>query len=284
VQEETAARTGSRAMSLPYFELPELPARVPVHVFGAIVTTGVIAGGAVMRRYARRVGENDEDARRVAGWLAVTGIVGAHVLDVLFYRPGEALHHPLVLFEVWTSISSFGGFVGGALGFLYIVRRRRLRIAKWADIAMVGLLVAFTIGRVGCASVHDHIGAETTSAIGVDFPRDVLAQHGVLDGMRSSAPVVRAHDLGLEELMYLVPMTALVLWLAFRRRLRPGLLAALAAALYAPVRFALERWRPESTDPLYGGLTFAQWGTIAIFVLACAIGARALAHRSRGTS
>lgn len=76
-------------------------------------------------------------------------------------------------------------------------------------------------------------------------------------------------------------MNALVLWLAFRRRLRPGMLAALTAALYAPVRFGLEHWRLASSDPPYAGLTFAQWCSLAVFVVAIVAGARAA---TRGTT
>ncbi len=261
-------------MAIPYFEPPSLPIRVPVHVFGVVVAVGVTAGAYVMRRYARRVGESEAEARRVAGWVMVTGLIGAHVLDVVFYRPGEVVDHPLVLLAIWTSISSYGGFVGGAAGFAYVVWRRRLPVARWADITIVGLLVAFSIGRAGCATVHDHIGAPTASVMGVDFPRAALADRGLLPEMHSDAPVIRAHDLGLEELLYLVPVNVLVLWLAFRRRLPAGSLAVIAAALYAPVRFGLEHWRLSSTDPPYGGLTFAQWGSLAVFVAAVLIGAR----------
>ena len=112
------------------------------------------------------------------------------------------MSNPLSLLAIWTSISSYGGFVGGALGFGYVAWRRKLPVARWADI------------------------------------------------------------------------NVLVLWLAFRRRLPQGALAAVIAALYAPVRFGLERWRLASTDPPYGGLTFAQWCSIAVFVIAVALAAR----------
>ena len=255
-------------------ETPSLPIHVPIHIFGVFVAIGVSVGAAVMYRYARKVGESEAMARKMAGWLAVVGIISAHVLDVVFYRPGEILHHPVVLLEVWTSISSYGGFVGGALAFAYVAWRNKLRVARWADISLVGLLVAFSIGRAGCATVHDHIGAPTTAAIGIDFPREVLADHGVLGEMHSPAPVIRAHDLGLEELLYLIPVNVLVLWLAFRRRLPAGMLAALAAVLYTPVRFGLEHWRLASSDPPYGGLTFAQWCSIAVFAIAVFAGTK----------
>jgi phosphatidylglycerol:prolipoprotein diacylglycerol transferase len=266
-------------MSLPYLAPPDLDLGLPIHVFGVIACIGISVGAAVMRRYTRRVGESDDDARAMIARVAIAGMFGAHVFDVLFYRPGEALAHPWVLLAFWTSISSYGGFIGGAIAFVWVVRRRRLRVRRWADITMVGLLVAFTIGRAGCTTVHDHLGAETSSAIGVDVPRSVLVQHGLAGELSSHDEVVRVHDLGMEELLYLLPVNALVLWLAFRRRLPAGVLAALAAALYAPVRFGLERWRLTASDPPYLGLTFAQWCSIAVFAVAVIAGTRALRAR-----
>ena len=265
-------------MALPYFEPPSLGVRVPVHLFGVIVAAGVTIGAWVLRRYARRAGESEADARRMTAWVAVVGLISAHVLDVVFYRSAELASRPWILLEVWTSISSYGGFVGGGLAFAYVAWRRKLRVARWADITIVGLLVAFSIGRAGCAAVHDHIGTPTSSVIGVDFPHAALAERGLTSEL-PAAPVVRAHDLGLEELLYLIPVNALVLWLAFRRRLPAGVLAVSTAALYAPVRFGLEHWRLASTDPPYAGLTFAQWCSLAVFALACGLGARILLAR-----
>ncbi len=282
-RKDCAAAPVSSAMSLPYFAPPSLPSSIPIHIFGVIAAVGITIGAAVMHRYARRVGESETDTRSVVGWVAVTGFIGAHVFDVLFYRPGDAVTNPLTLLAIWTSISSFGGFIGGALGFAFITWRRKLALGRWADITVVGLLVAFSIGRAGCTVVHDHIGAETSSFIGIDYPREALAEHGVLAEMHSDAPIIRAHNLGLEELLYLIPVNVLVLWLAFRRRAPKGAIAVLAAALYAPVRFGLEHWRLTSTDPLYGGMTFAQWCSIAVFIVAMAFAARiALTRRELG--
>ena len=95
-----------------------MPIRIPIHIFGAIVAVGVTIGAAVMRRYARRLGEADADTRSVVAWVAATGFIGAHVFA-----------NPLTLFAIWTSISSYDGFVGGALGFAFIAWRRRLVLA-----------------------------------------------------------------------------------------------------------------------------------------------------------
>jgi hypothetical protein len=82
--------------------------------------------------------------------------------------------------------------------------------------------------------------------------------------------MIRAWNLGLIEFLYLIPVNAIILWLAFRTKKRPnaGILAALAGLLYAPVRFFLDFLRPEETDPRHLGLTFAQWASILAVAVA----------------
>jgi phosphatidylglycerol---prolipoprotein diacylglyceryl transferase len=194
---------------------------------------------------------------------------------------------PLLLALVWKGISSFGGIIGGAAGFAIYVWRKQLEPRLMADVTLVGFLPAFSIGRIGCSIVSDHIGAAVDparwyAALAMSYPR--TAGYGPISKLIADHPdlvhhgYVRAWNLGLIELLYLIPVNAMILFLAFRskKRLRTGLLAVIAAVLYAPVRFMLEFLRPEETDPRYGGLTFAQWGAIVAFGVAIAIGARIL--------
>jgi phosphatidylglycerol:prolipoprotein diacylglycerol transferase len=252
-------------MGLPYFDIPPLG---PVQPFGIIVAIGVLIGASMMRRYAERFGVDDDDLRGLIGWVAVTGFIGAHVFDVLAYQHAALREDPLVLIKLWQGISSYGGFLGGALGFAFFVWWKRLTPGLWADATAVGLLVAFSIGRVACTVVHDHIGAPTDFALGFDYPWHALVDRRI-HGEFVQAPMIRAHNLGFYELLYLIPVNAAVLWLAFKAKVRPaGFITVVMGALYAPVRFFLEYLRLDQSDPRYAGLTFAQWCSVAAFAIA----------------
>jgi phosphatidylglycerol:prolipoprotein diacylglycerol transferase len=172
-----------------------------------------------------------------------------------------AAEGPILLLKMWDGISSYGGFVGGILGWCFWVWWKRATPGLLADTAMIGLLPAFSIGRIGCTVVHDHIGRATSSSLGVDYPRTELIARGVYDELGGTGQVIRAHNLAMYELAYLIPVNIFVLWLAFqkKRRLPAGLIAAVTGLLYAPVRFFLEYWRLNTSDPRYAGFTFAQW-------------------------
>lgn len=261
-------------MALPFFSLPTLDIGIPLQPFGIIVATGVLIGAEILRRYGFRHNIEDDDIRSLTMWVIVTGFLGAHVLDILMYEQDRlAAEGPILLLKMWDGISSYGGFVGGISGLLFWIWWKRMTPGLLCDTATIGLLPAFSIGRIGCTIVHDHIGRATTSSLGVDYPRGELIARGVYDELGGHGTIIRAHNLAMYELAYLIPVNIFVLWLAFqkKRRLPAGLIAAVTGLLYAPVRFFLEYWRLNTSDPRYAGFTFAQWCSI-VFVMSAAYG------------
>ena len=271
----TAGTTG-----LPYFHLGAITlpiVNLPIQSFGVIVALGVLIGAALLRRYGEWHGMSDEQIRGLTGWITISGFIGAHLFDVLFYQWHDLEQDPLLLFKVWAGISSYGGFLGGAIGFALFVWWKRLPARLFADVAIVGLLPAFSIGRIGCTVVSDHIGAAVDQSawyagLAMDYPRN-LNLGGLNDFYPGTSEYIRAWNLGLIEFLYLVPVNLFILWLAFRpaKRMNAGFLCVLTGVLYAPVRFALDYLRPETTDPRYVGLTFAQWCSLIAFGTAATV-------------
>jgi phosphatidylglycerol:prolipoprotein diacylglycerol transferase len=268
---------------IPHFQLGALVG--PIQWFGLIVAAGVLIGASILRRYGEWHGVSDDHIRGLTGWITVTGFLGAHVLDVVAYQWDELMRDPLLLLKVWDGISSYGGFLGGAMGFAFYVWWKRLPARLMADVAIVGLLPAFSIGRIGCTVVSDHVGAPVGdpgawyAAIAMSYPRaGMTGNYAHLFPPGGSADHVVAWNLGLVELLYLLPVNALVLWLAFRaaRRMPAGLVTVLTGLLYAPVRFFMDYLRPETSDPRHLGLTFAQWASLLAFGAATYLAAQLL--------
>lgn len=294
----TAVGTG-----LPYFHLGTLDIGLPIQWFGMIVAVGVLIGATPLRRYAEWHGVSDEHIRGLLTWVMISGFLGAHEFDVLAYqaeRIGEvAMNQPAgwwpgwlpstlwpsnwwLPLRIWDGISSYGGFIGGAIGYALFVWWKRLPVRLFADITIIGLLPAFTIGRIGCTVVSDHIGARVDpdawyASLAMDYPRKLNPGH-LAEVYPGTSEFIRAWNLGLVEFLYLVPVTLVILWLAFRpsKRMPAGFITVLTGVLYAPVRFFLDFLRPGDTDPPYLGLTFAQWSSILAFGVALYAGSRIL--------
>jgi phosphatidylglycerol---prolipoprotein diacylglyceryl transferase len=237
---------------LPYFTLPELG---PFKPFGILVAIGVLIGARLIYRRTERLGLNMEHARGLVIWSAVIGFIGAHVIDVLAYQMDDLRRDPWLLIKIWAGISSFGGFIGGTVGFFIYALRHRLPLAVWADSLVAGLLVGFTFGRLGCTIVHDHIGRATDFPLAMFYSEEVIREHGypIQAGLH--------HNLGLYEFVFCLALVG-VLFLFDRKPRSPGALAGLIATLYAPVRFLMDYLRLDVTDPRYFGLTFAQWTSV----------------------
>src|SRR5690242_10879987 len=235
----------SATSGLPYVHLGALDIGIPIQWFGVIVAIGVLIGATPLRRYAEWHGVSDDDIRSLLTWILI-----------------------------WDGISSYGGFIGGGIGYALFVWWKRRPARLFADITIVGLLPAFTIGRIGCTLVSDHIGAAVDpnawyAFLAMDYPRKLNLAH-LAETYPGTTEFIRAWNLGLIEFLYLVPICIVVLWLAFRpsKRMPAGFITVLTGVLYAPVRFFLDFLRPEDTDPRIVGLTFAQWSSIVAFGLA----------------
>jgi phosphatidylglycerol:prolipoprotein diacylglycerol transferase len=259
------AASAAAVLGLPYIHIPSPNlGPVPIQVFGVIVAAGVLIGTEICARYARRYAVDEDDVRSVVGWVVFCGFIGAHVFDVLAYQWDKIAEDPIIFLKIWAGISSYGGFLGGVVGFLIFLKRHPGRwAALYAEICIVGFLPGFTIGRVACTVVSDHVGRQTDFVLGMDYPASFVNQHLHIN------EAMRLHNLGLYELLYLIPVNIVVLTLAFRRpKLPAGFLIVLTGALYAPVRFFLDFLRLDDSDPRYAGLTFAQWVSIGVFVAA----------------
>ena len=239
---------------IPYIEPPAVGlGPITIHAFGVLVALALLVGLEMFRRRATRTGLDARVASRLSGWVLVAGILGAHLVDRLFYNLGETLADPLSLLALWEGISSFGGMLGGALGAWLFFRRHPQGPDTWdyLDAMAYAVPVAWLIGRLGCFLAFDHVGLPTDFVLGQEYR----------DG------VVR-HNLGLEEALYWIPVAAMVAYLGRRPR-APGVLAATVAILYAPGRFLLDFLR--ISDDRFAGLVVSQYAAIALFLLGVGI-------------
>ena len=228
--------------------VPEPTLRVgsfSLSAFQILVFIAVVVGYEIAVRRATRLGWNRDVFVSLVLWAVFLGFVGSHVFDTLLYEREALRRNPLVLLEVWGTMSSYGGLIGGILGGLLALRIQRLSIAQaWSffDVVAFAFAFAWIFGRTGCALAHDHVGIATNSFLAVRFP----------DGPR--------YDLGLLELFWTIAICALFLWLD--RKPRPtGFFVAVFLVAYGPVRFVLDMLRVG--DERYFGWTPGQYASIA---------------------
>ena len=252
---------------------------VPIQPFGVLVALGLVAGYQVAKRRAPLVGVARADLDAFVNWMFALAFILGHVLDEVFYHPDFLRQHPWTLLAIWEGQSSYGGFVGAIVGgvvWSYVettprapfLRRRaeRRSMLAVADLVASVFPIGWMFGRAGCALVHDHLGAASTSALAVEFGAGPVTSYGLFAVHHGDAP---RYDLGLLEVFFTVAM-AVVFAVMWRKKRPDGSYLVALCLLYPPVRFVLDFLRvdaDEGGDERYLGLTPAQWACFAFFLL-----------------
>lgn len=228
--------------------------------FGLLVAIAAAVGLFVFDRERRRSGLS-EGALDAAMAGVFGGLAGAKLVWALEHAGREGPFLELLLSR--GGLSWFGGFAGGLLAGIAMLRLRRLSILAVLAAATPALALGHAIGRIGCFLVGDDYGVPTTLPWAVAFPEGLPP---------TTVPV---HPTQLYETAALVPIA----WLLqrWRRQARPdGFVVGAYLVTTGLVRFGIEflRWR----QPLFGPFAVAH---VLAFLAVCA--GVMLLVRSRGS-
>lgn len=266
----------------------------PFHPYGVCVALAFFAWDAAIMRMAVRRGYDRADFRVLTYGLAIFGWSFAWGVDAIFYHPGESLDSKVSAIK---GLSSTGAIVGAGLaGLLWTRIRIRKEEGRWklsrrdrplsmlalSEVVLATWPLAFALGRLGCALIHDHVGkAVAPGSLGalfaVGFPTSLA--DGVHHGFGPVHVVFGGsdprYDLGLLELAVLAPL-ALGFALTWKKKVTLGTYTILACLVYGPFRFALDFLRAEGSAEHGGehriaGLTFAQYWSLAVVALGIAL-------------
>ncbi|MBI4599076.1 prolipoprotein diacylglyceryl transferase [Candidatus Uhrbacteria bacterium] len=234
---------------IPYFQFTQIHlGPLTIQVWGLLVALGFLAGTQAAAWMARKRGLDSAVLWDLLGWIAVAALVCARLFHVFVYEPQYYLAHPFEIPAIWQGgLSSIGGFIGGSVAGLLLLRRRKLDVWTYADAALFGLPLGYAVGRIGCFLIHDHPGTATDFFLGVRFP----------DG------IVR-HDLGLYLSLDAWVLFALFLVLA-KRKAAPGTYVTVFLVWYGVSRFFLDFLRASGgaiVDTRYFSLTPAQYASL----------------------
>ncbi len=245
--------------------------------FGAMMAAAFLAGHEVIRRELRRLGRDEALAGAVVIGAALGGIAGAKLYYLLLNWP-ETLADPLRMAFARAGLVWYGGFLGGAIGVLYTIRRRREPLGFVADACAPALALAYGIGRIGCFLVGDDYGLPTTSWIGVAFPEGAPPTtagnlrhlfHVAVPAAIPDQAVLRVYPTELFE----TGMALLIFWYLWRQRRHlhgSGWLFGLWMILAGVERLAIEMFRAKD-DRFFGPFTTAQLISVALILVGLAL-------------
>ncbi len=246
---------------MPYWEATRVG---PIEPWGFFVALGVVIGILHAHKRSKSQGLSPDTMGSLATWILVGGFLGARLFHVFVYHWADYKDNLGEIIAMWKGgMSSYGGFIGSAIGAVAYLRRSRLDFWHYADVASFAFIPAWTIGRIGCFLIHDHPGALS------DFPLAVAMNVSVVENGELIERIQARHDLGLYDGILTLGIAALF-FLADRRPRFHGFYLGWMCALYAVPRFFLDSLRAvdiDHSDTRYLGLTPAQYGSIILALL-----------------
>lgn len=233
---------------------------------GITIAIGILVGGFIANREARRRNLNVQPLETMALILTAGALVGARVFYLA--EQGELLE-PSEWFGT-TGFTFYGGFIGAALGIGVYLWRRRLSLA-YLDAIAVGVPLGIAVGRIGDVINGEHYGPATDFFLGVrNTHPDAL----------TPSPDLAYHSGGLYEVLLGLVIFAII-WPLRRRLQQPTAMVWIVLALLAAGRF-LEFFVRSDSDTLAFGLVTAQWTSVLLLIIA-AVGAWLTLNRNRSS-
>ena len=220
---------------------------ITLHTYGVVFAIAVLVAMQWAMARARHQDLPTAHLLDLILWILVGGLVGARLVYVFQHWSFYATDPAEILRLDHGGLVFYGGFLGGAVVGVYLLRRWRLPghpsgewVGKIADLLVPSLALAQAIGRIGCFFNGCCYGEPTTWAWGVQFPHESFARHPTQ----------------LLESAALFLLAGLLFWRA-RRPMAPGTLVGWYLIGYGVWRFAVEFLRGD--NPMWlGSLTFSQ--------------------------
>lgn len=237
---------------IPYFTIPSIHlfGSVYLHPFGVLLVVGMIIAYRVMMNRAGELQIPGEEMKGALICAFAVGLIGAHVVEVLFYQP-ELLRTEgwTVYFRVFTGLSSIGGVFGGLAGFCVYLKRRRRACIPHLSVMVEGFVIWWAFVRLGCTLAHDHVGTLTSFFLAFNYP---------------SGP---RHNLGFYEFLVVILVLFPLSMILRRNQSAPRDYVGTMFLIYGSLRFGLDFLRATDvlgSDLRYWDLTAAQYGCVML--------------------
>ncbi len=243
--------------------------RVQIRYYGIIIVFAMLVAAWVATRLAKRSGLDPDHVWGGLTWGIIPGIIFARLWFILFppvaLTAGCGSTNPAAVCKdtawflqnffnlqegaiaIWSGgLSIFGALLGGGIGVYIYMRRNKLPMGVWLDIAAVAIPLAQFIGRWANYVNQELYGTVTTLPWGITI--ESSKRVGIYKSMVDYPVTTLFHPLFLYEGLWSLIAFFVLLNLWQRRkqyRFLPGDLFLIYVAQYAVIRFLLEFLRVE---------------------------------------
>jgi phosphatidylglycerol---prolipoprotein diacylglyceryl transferase len=250
---------------------------VQIRYYGIIIVTAILVAATIAARLAKRDKRDPEHVWGAMFGAVILGIIFARLWFVLFppisLTAGCATPDPTDIcrdtawffqnffnptdgaIAIWSGgLHIFGAFLGGFLGAYVYLKRSKLPVLPWLDIAAVVLPLGQAIGRIANYVNQELYGLPTNLPWGIPIDNAHRIQpYTMLEYSDAVFHPLFAYEAILNIILFFVLIN---LWQNRRHQLRAGTIFLLYVAGYSAIRFVLEFLRVEVS--VLGGVNISQ--------------------------
>jgi phosphatidylglycerol:prolipoprotein diacylglycerol transferase len=233
---------------------------LPIRWYGLLIAIALLLCLMVVLRLFKNKGMDEDKIYDLALWLAVGGIIGARLYEVLFINFDYYAFNLISIFKVWEGgLAIHGGIIGGVIALFAWVKINKEDFWRLADLVAVVLPLGQAIGRWGNYFNGELYGGPTDSFIGI--PISISNRLAGFDNYSYFHPTFLYESI-MNFILFLILLTTFK-----KTNPRKGIVSMYYLIGYSVIRFTTEFIRIDPT-PVYFGLRLPQVVSILIFAFA----------------
>lgn len=231
----------------------------PVRWYALAYIFGILGGGFIAKKFAKSIGNFEENLIDIFINYAVIGIVvGGRLGHVIFYEPEYFYSNPIEIIQVWHGGMSFhGGFIGILVSTYLFCKKYKIKFLRFCDVLAIASPLGLFLGRISNFINGELIGKESNT---------FLAINSVDNVSRHPAQLYEAFFEGII-LLFIMLALSIFGW----GREKPGRLAGFFCVWYSASRIICEFFKEPDTHFNYLvinaiGITLGQLLSIPLLI------------------
>ena len=228
--------------------------------YGVLVALGFFVALQVVVRLSKRSGIDPEKATNLAIYCALSGLLGAKLLMLLFDFQ-MYWEHPERLKDTVQAAGVFqGGLVLATAFAIWFMRRNRMPMLRTMDAFAPGIAIGHAIGRLGCFAAGCCWGVVCDKPWAVTFHNEDAEK---LVGVLLNKPLhpTQLYEAASEALLFAF------LWWRSKQAHRPGEILGLYLVFSSIARFIIEFYREhQQVRPFGGPFSLTQWIALGLLL------------------
>jgi phosphatidylglycerol:prolipoprotein diacylglycerol transferase len=263
----------------------------PVYSFGLMMAIAFLTANYLLTRELNRRWNNEEKSAAFSSNITLiallAGVSGSKLFHIL-ENPELLLRNGISEIFSGSGLTFFGGLLAAIFCIFLYLRKKGVPFLFIADVAAPGLILAYGIGRVGCQLAGDgDYGIPSTLPWAMGYPNGTVPTLSALNPELASKwmEMNPGQPLPVDIMVHPTPVyetlaCLLIFLFLFRmQRQAPTPARGLVFGWYL-VGAGLERFLVEflRLNPLYAGLSQAQWIALGLVVAGAVLLRRRLAH------